>query len=241
MRRIDFLRKSVRLMSLGVMTPFLNACAKDNPEPNTTTSSTDCVASPAETAGPYPYDLSAVSKIFRKDIAEDKTGTPLGLTFSVVNVNNNCAPIENARVDIWHIDKDGYYSEYSEPGYLGTQNHVGETFLRGIQVTDAEGKVNFTTIYPGWYSGRIAHIHIEIFVNSVRKATTQMAFPDAVNQEVYNTSLYSAHGQNSSVASNAADMVFGDSATDLEHELCAITPNSATGGYDATLTVRVSL
>lgn len=251
MKRKDFIKKSAGLSLLAA----LAACARETVNPadatststtaggNTPSTATDgtCVASPAETAGPYPYDLSGVSKIFRSDITEGKTGVPLALTLTVVNVNNSCSPVENARIDIWHCDKDGYYSEYVEPGYFGTKDYKGQTFLRGIQLTDSSGQVHFSTIYPGWYSGRIAHIHIEVFIGSALKLTTQLAFPDDVNQAVYETDLYKTHGQNTSVANNAADLVFGDSHTDLEHEICTIAANAATGGYDASLTVGVKL
>ena len=207
----------------------------DSTSTGSTTTSTDCSATPSETAGPYPYDLSSNSAIFRTDITEGKTGIPLTLTLTIVNSNNSCAVISGARVDIWHCDKDGYYSEYSEPGYLGTQDNTGKTFLRGIQLTDTNGQVKFTTIYPGWYTGRVTHIHMEIFVNSVLKLTSQVAFPDSLNTTVYNTSLYSAHGQNSIV--NSKDQVFSDS---YSSELVTISGDT-TNGYSATFKVGVPL
>ena len=39
---------------------------------------------------------------------------------------------------------------------------ASQTFLRGIQTTNANGEVVFTTIYPGWYQGRATHIHVEV-------------------------------------------------------------------------------
>src|SRR5260221_4151304 len=199
------------------------------------TTSTSCSSTPSETAGPYPYDLSSNSAIFRTDIKEGKSGLPLSLTLTIVNSNNSCAVISGARVDIWHCDKDGYYSEYSEPGYLGTQDNTGKTFLRGIQLTDSNGQVKFTTIYPGWYTGRVTHIHVEVFVNSVLKQTTQVAFPDSLNTTIYGTSLYSAHGQNS--ITNSTDQVFSDS---YSSELITITGDT-TNGYAATFKVGVPL
>ncbi len=201
----------------------------------TGTGTTGCIDTPSETAGPYPYDLSSNSAMFRSDITEGKTGIPLALTLTIVNANNNCSVIENARVDIWHCDKDGYYSEYEEPGYLGTQDNTGQTFLRGIQLSDSNGQVRFNTIYPGWYSGRVTHIHVQVYINSVLKLTTQIAFPDSLNTTVYDTSLYSAHGQNSSVANNAADMVFSDS---VNSELVTISGDTA-NGYAASFQVGV--
>lgn len=198
-----------------------------------TTTSTDCSATPSETAGPYPYDLSKNSAIFRTDITEGKTGIPLSLTLTIVNSNDDCAVIPDARVDIWHCDKDGYYSEYDESGYLGEEDNTGKTFLRGIQLADSTGQVKFTTIYPGWYSGRVTHIHVEIFIDSVLKLTTQLAFPDSLNTTIYNTSLYSAHGQNS--VTNSKDQVFSDS---YNSELVTISGDT-TNGYAATFKVGV--
>src|SRR5258708_6748063 len=71
-----------------------------------------CILIPQETAGPYPFDLSGNAAMFRQDITEGNPGTPLNLTLTIVNVNNSCSPITNARVDIWHCNKDGYYSEF---------------------------------------------------------------------------------------------------------------------------------
>lgn len=227
---------------------LIDACKKDSSgsgSTDSTTSGTDstgtgtgttgCQTSPSETAGPYPYDLSGNSSMFRVDITEGKTGLPLGLTLTIVNANNNCSPIEGARVDIWHCDSDGYYSEYTEPGYLGTQDNTGKTFLRGIQVSDSNGQVKFTTIYPGWYTGRATHIHLQVYINSTLKLTTQLAFPDSLNTTVYGTSDYSAHGQNTSVANNAADMVFSDS---VSSELVTISGDT-TNGYTASFQVGV--
>ena len=202
---------------------------------STSTSSSSCIATPSETAGPYPYDLSSDSAIYRTNITEGKTGIPLSLTLTVVNSNADCAVLSNARVDIWHCDKDGYYSEYSEPGYLGTQDNTGKTFLRGIQLTDSIGQAKFTTIYPGWYTGRVTHIHLEIYVNSVLKLTTQLCFPDSLNTTVYNTSLYSAHGQNT--ITNSSDQVFSDG---YSTELVTISGDT-TNGYTATFKVGVPL
>ncbi len=202
---------------------------------STGTTSTTCTATPSETAGPYPYDLSSDSAIYRTDITEGKTGVPLSLALTVVNSNADCAVLSNARVDIWHCDKDGYYSEYSEPGYLGTEDNTGKTFLRGIQLTDSNGQVKFTTIYPGWYTGRVTHIHLEIYISSVLKLTTQLCFPDSLNTTVYQTSLYSAHGENT--ITNSTDQVFSDG---YSTELVSISGDT-TNGYTATFKVGVPI
>jgi protocatechuate 3,4-dioxygenase beta subunit len=235
------------LSAAALPSVIIAACRKSTSNSSGSSSSTDstgtssssdaaaCAATPAETAGPYPYDLSGDTAMYRSDITEGKTGVPLSLTLTIVNSNNDCAVISGARVDIWHCDKDGYYSEYDEPGYLGTEDYRGDTFLRGIQVTNSNGQVKFITIYPGWYTGRVTHIHLEIFVNSVLKLTTQLAFPDAITTAVYNSSLYSAHGQNT--LTNETDSILEDS---YESELVTISGDT-TNGYAATFKVGVPL
>lgn len=194
----------------------------------------DCVIIPQETAGPFPMDLSNDSSKFRQAIQEDRVGVPVKVILSVVNVNDNCKPIANARVDLWHNDKNGDYSGFSQ------FNTAGETWCRGIQLTDAQGQVTFTTIYPGWYPGRTTHMHFEVFIGSSLKATSQLAFPDALNQEVYanNASIYTK-GQNTSVANNMADSIFANPAGALERQLVSVVADGD-GGYVAGLVVPIA-
>jgi len=202
-----------------------------------TTTDGSCTATVSETDGPYPLYNSRGSSIQRVDITDGKTGIPLSMALTICNVNDSCNVVSNARVDIWHCDKDGYYSGYSNSGYLGTQDNTSAVFCRGLQYSDSNGVVKYTTIYPGWYTGRITHIHAQIYVNSVLKLTTQIAFPDAITKAVYATSLYSAHGQNSSVSSFSADNVFSDGTST---EMATVTANASTGGYDLTHTIYIS-
>jgi len=162
--------------------------------------------------------------------AEGRSGLPLALTLAVVNVAKSCAALSNASVEIWQCDASGNYSEYAQPGYNG----VGQTFLRGLQTTDAAGRVTFKTIYPGWYQGRATHIHVQVFVNGSGIKTTQIAFPEDVTSVVYGTGVYASHGQNST--SNSGDMVFAD-GTQYEMATLAGDPSS---GYSATLTIGVT-
>ena len=219
--------------------PLIASCKKETTGDGGDTGSGEsgsCTVSPTETDGPYPLYNSRGSSIQRVDITDGKTGVPLNITIIVRDTNNNCNVLANARVDIWHCDKDGYYSGYTNTGYLGTQNNSALVFCRGLQYSDTNGEVKFTSIYPGWYPGRITHIHAQVYVNSTLKLTTQIAFPDAINTAVYNTSLYSAHGQNTSITNNASDSIFRDS---LSSELATVTAN-ASGGYDLTHTIYVA-
>ena len=195
----------------------------------------DCVLIPQETEGPYPLDLSGDATKFRKDITEGRPGVPLRLVLTLVNINDACVPIPNARVDIWHTDKEGVYSGFNQPG----ANTIGETFMRGIQISDANGRVEFNTIYPGWYPGRITHIHFQVFLNNVLSATSQMAFPEDITKQVYGTPLYATKGQNTSVESNAADNVFASPASALQYEMLSVLLDLSSGGYIGRMAIGV--
>jgi protocatechuate 3,4-dioxygenase beta subunit len=203
----------------------------DTTDTTTTEADGSCTLIPEETQGPYPLDLSANSEYFRSDITEGKTGIPLTLKLRLVNVGLECAPIANARVDIWHCDKDGVYSGYSQPGV----DTVGETFCRGIQLSDARGVVAFQTIYPGWYSGRITHIHFQVYLNSGLVATSQVAFPQDITASVYDSDLYDEHGQNTSVTSFASDNVFSDGT---QYQMATVT-GDINNGFAAELVVGI--
>ena len=209
----------------------------------TTAASTtgSCVLTPTETEGPYPYVGGELTNpLNRTDVTEStQTGVPLTLNFVVVNTNDNCNVVSGARVDIWHCNKDGYYSGYaSQPGILGTQSYVGKTWLRGYQLSDTSGVAKFTTIYPGWYSGRATHVHIEVYVSGVLKKTGQVAFSQAITNLVYASSLYTGLGTNPTT--NSSDSVFGDSATDLSNETLSLT-GSVAAGYAGSYTIGIAL
>jgi protocatechuate 3,4-dioxygenase beta subunit len=231
-------KKFLKSMLAGaVAVPLvIDACKKsDTAATDSGSASGSCKVTNTETDGPYPLYNSRGSAIQRVNITDGKTGTPLNIAITIKNVNNSCAVLANAVVDIWHCDKDGYYSGYTNSGYLGTQNNSALVFCRGRQISDSNGLVQFTSIYPGWYTGRVTHIHVQIYVGTSLKLTTQIAFPDAINTAVYNTSLYSAHGQNS-ITNNTDNTVFSDGYT---NELATVTANSS-GGYDLTHTIYVA-
>jgi protocatechuate 3,4-dioxygenase beta subunit len=253
MERKKFIREGVGgLIGLATIVPILDACKKNDIAATngsgTTTGSTSgsCIVSPTETEGPYPYPggeltnpLQRVIITSNADGSNTQTGVPLGLTFTVVNTNSSCAAVTGARVDIWHCNKDGYYSGYAnQPGINGTQSYTGAVFLRGYQTSDADGKVQFTTIYPGWYAGRATHIHFEVYVNNIVKKTGQVTFLETISDAVHVSTLYAAHGVNTT--RNASDSVFGDSATDLANEIMVLT-GSIAAGYTGTYTIGLAL
>ncbi len=153
MERKIFLKRSFGL--IGISAIAIDACKKEAGGTTSTTgtdtgsSSDSCIVSPTEVEGPYPYpDGGEISNpLQRADVTGGQTGVALTLTLTVVNANDSCAIVENARVDIWHCNKDGYYSGYAnQTGLLGTKNYTGETWLRGYQLTGANGQVTFNTI-----------------------------------------------------------------------------------------------
>jgi protocatechuate 3,4-dioxygenase beta subunit len=198
----------------------------------TTGSSAACAVTATETAGPYPDILGMLSNpaFNRRDVTEGKAGTPLTLALTIVNANSSCSPVSGAAVEIWQCDAAGNYSEYSQPGFNG----VGQTFLRGVQTTDASGLVTFATIYPGWYGGRATHIHVEVYVNGRSVKVTQVAFPETISSSVYASGVYAAKGQNTT--SNAFDNVFSDGTST---EMATVT-GSVAAGFTATLRIVVS-
>jgi len=181
-----------------------------------------CWITPQETEGPFYFDPALV----RRDITAGKTGIPLQLAVTVID--SNCNPLPNVLVDVWHADKDGRYSGYSQPG----GNTVGQTFLRGTQVSDASGLVTFDTIYPGWYQGRATHIHFKARITSTTYITSQFAFPEAVNSAAYATPLYT---RGASPTSNAADMVFQSSTP----QYLTLDVAGTTSAYTGTFTIGV--
>jgi protocatechuate 3,4-dioxygenase beta subunit len=156
--------------------------------------SSSCTLTPETTEGPYYFDVDSI----RGDIRDDREGTTLKLAVRVRDAES-CEPIRNAVVDIWHCDAEGAYSGFQSES---------RTFLRGAQVTDGEGVVEFTTIYPGWYPGRTVHVHAKVHLDRTTVLTTQLFFDDAVSAEVYERAPYSNRGERTDV--NTGDGIFDE-------------------------------
>ena len=205
-----------------------------------------CHEIPEETAGPFPDTMGMLGDpaFHRSDIREGRVGIGLRLTLTIVDVGNGCAPISGAQVEIWHCDAAGIYSEYANSMNAGSAT---TTYLRGVQVTDAAGTVTFTTIYPGWYSPRATHIHVQVYSGTVLKKTTQIGFPDATNAVIYTpSSLFTAlYMKGPNPTTNDTDPVFGNAAgtgTDGGghlYQIAAITGDPP-NGYVATLPIGVT-
>ncbi|MCB2204580.1 T9SS type A sorting domain-containing protein [bacterium] len=190
-----------------------------------------CWLTPETTEGPYYFDPGLLRSDIRLDTQNNvlHDGLPLDLTISVVNVS--CQPVAGVLVDIWHANRGGLYSGYVQP----QGNTTNQNFLRGTQVTDEQGNCRFETIYPGWYPGRTTHIHFKVRLSSMAYVTSQFAFEDAVNADVYDTALYADRGQNTTT--NASDGVFRDATP--EHLLAEVEPDPVSGGYRGTYTIGI--
>lgn len=147
-----------------------------------------CTITPTEVPGPFPLDLSENTTFFRQDVRETQTGVRLNLKLRIMGVED-CAPMQNFRVNIWHCNNVGLYSGYSQQN---NQGQAGLTYLRGYQMTDANGEVDFITIFPGWYNGRICHIHFQVYIDSQNAAISQLAFDTTAKNAIYaaNPTLY---------------------------------------------------
>jgi protocatechuate 3,4-dioxygenase beta subunit len=189
-----------------------------------------CAVTPEETEGPYWVD----ERLARSDVTVDpsdgsvKPGIPLRLDLAVLRADADCAPAAGVQVDVWHCDAGGLYSDEA------ANNTVGKKFLRGYQVADSAGAVQFTTIYPGWYSGRTVHIHFRVraFDSSTTTYdfTSQLFFDDAVSDQVLAQSPYNTRGARDTT--NATDNIYR-AATLLT--LMA----DGSGGYVGTFTVAL--
>ncbi|WP_371767702.1 intradiol ring-cleavage dioxygenase [Massilia sp.] len=222
---------------------------------SSTTTNGTCSVIPEETGGPYPGDGTnsngngianalALSGIVRSDIrtsvspgSKTAAGIPTTLKLQIVNVGASCASAAGAAVYLWHCDRDGNYSMYAS-------GLTSENYLRGVQEADSTGTVTFTTIFPGCYSGRMPHIHFEVYPSLAkatsaanRVKTSQFTFPMATLNEAYATTAYSASSRNLASMSYATDNVFSD-GTSLQ---MASVSGDPVNGYVVTLTIGVSL
>jgi protocatechuate 3,4-dioxygenase beta subunit len=164
-----------------------------------------CRLTPSTKQGPYYFETETL----RSDIREDRQGVRLRLAIKLQD-GETCSPLDDAVVEIWHCDAGGLYSgaetESREVLSKGGKVQVrpGTTFtdlkpsdrsryLRGAQVTDSDGIVRFTTIWPGWYPGRTVHIHVMVVVGGTRALCTELMFDEAFNREVLARPPYRGH------------------------------------------------
>ena len=207
-----------------------------------TTAAAACLTPPEETAGPFPADgtndngegeeanVLDDAEAMRSNITASldgsgvQPGVPFTLNVAVMDAATGCVPMPGAAVYVWHANRDGAYSVYNvgmNPG------HSGDSYLRGVQIADAEGNLSFTTILPGRYSGRASHIHFTVFTDATlanRLLTSQMAFDDAQADAWY----AAADGYATSVGGshNSQDNIFADG---VDEQMLTITGDVSTG------------
>jgi protocatechuate 3,4-dioxygenase beta subunit len=217
------------------------------------------VLTPEQTEGPYYIATNLV----RSDITESRPGVPLQLALTVQRATT-CQPMSGATVEIWHCDALGEYSGFAAaqpmaqgeaPGSRsgtppakpsgpppsgagapgGQQQPVNELrFLRGGQVSGADGRVSFQTIYPGWYTGRTVHIHVKVHAGGQEVHTGQLYFDDAISNAVYaQQQPYTQHAGRDTT--NATDSIFRDGG---QQSLLNLTQSGASYSAIQTLVVQ---
>jgi protocatechuate 3,4-dioxygenase beta subunit len=208
---------------------------------STTGSSTSCTVTPEGEEGPYFVDDSATG-FNRSDIRSNldgsntQSGIPLTLSIYVYDSENSCAAMSNVQVDIWHCSASGIYSAED------VESTTGETWLRGYQLTDANGLVILVTIIPGWYSGRTTHIHLRLrstydSTSTGGTNTTQLFFPqDTIDTISTTISPYSAEGTNPTT--NATDHVF---TGEVDGANVLTLSGDTTNGYTATAKINLPI
>lgn len=194
-----------------------------------------CVVSPEMTEGPYYLDVNLNRSDIRTDSAtgETKEGATLTLLLSVSQVGGTgCTPLSGATVEIWHCDALGQYSGVSDPGF----DTRAQNWLRGYQVTDAGGSVQFTTIYPGWYQGRAVHIHFKVTATGtdgeIYEFTSQLFFDEALTDTVHAQEPYAGKGYRTVL--NDQDGIYADGGDQLMITAAASADGYA-GSYDVGL------
>jgi protocatechuate 3,4-dioxygenase beta subunit len=182
--------------------------------------------SPEMVEGPY----FSTGGQHRADLKEDRQGRNLELTIAVVDAASD-EPLSGIDVEIWHCDATGHYSGYEEDpdappsdisnGQVATNE---DTFLRGRLTTDADGSVTFKTIVPGWYALRTPHIHLKFIEAGVCNTTTQLFFPEALIQELLQTTDYARSGEQDTF--NRTDPVIATTPGDIESLWIDLTDGS---------------
>lgn len=242
-----FTRREVIALFGAVGATWLVGCATDSggsASPTATggsavaTSGTDttvgCVVRPEMTEGPYFVDDQLERSDIRTDptTGETRSGVPLLLSLNILQIANNaCTPLAGAIVDLWHCDAQGIYSDVAE------QNTSGQKFLRGYQVSDENGNVAFTTIFPGWYTGRTVHVHVKIRTDESDTAyefTSQFYVDDSITDTILALQGYRENGTRDTT--NATDMHYANGGDQMLLPLTTIEE-----GYAATFDIALDL
>lgn len=171
--------------------------------------SRECVVRPQQVEGPFFVDTG----LNRPDIRSDPKsgavtpGVQVRLTFRVTRVDGaSCLPLPGAKVDLWHCDAQGLYSDATS----WQPSTAGQQFLRGYQITDRKGVANFTTIFPGWYPNRTVHMHFKIRADTEARRskvfTSQIYFSDELADAIHALHPYATRGPRK--VRNNRDVIF---------------------------------
>jgi protocatechuate 3,4-dioxygenase beta subunit len=222
-------RRAFGLAGAAGATYLFSRIGSPLPDAEADAAAPSCILTPAKTEGPYFVD----ERLKRSDIRIDpvdgtvQPGVPLALKFVVVSADGDCAPIPGAQVDVWHANPSGLYSDEAQNGTSGHK------YLRGYQLTGADGAAKFVTVFPGWYSGRAIHIHFKIRKDAF-EFTSQLFFDESTIASVMAKSAYSSRGTPDT--DNSEDNIYGSDGSELTVALAS----DGNGGLTGTFTVGLS-
>lgn len=207
-----------------------------------------CLVVPGESAGAYPADGSdsanvlANAAVFRHDIRSDfggdntQDGVPLQLDLTLLDADG-CAPLVGAAVYVWHCNAAGAYSAYAG---LHQADHRSASFLRGVQISDGDGRLSFATIYPGRHAGRATHIYARVYrddsLNQVL-LTTQLALDEDTSEAVYASRVSYEDSAATPATDHTQDEAFGDGDQAQRLSLA----DDGAGGYVGRLSAALSV
>lgn len=236
-----FKRREVLGFIGGTVAVSLAGCSRGLSKPNTSqelAANPTCVIKPQQTEGPYFVEERLNRSDIRSDPADGSVqpGVPLQVVFRVSQVGDrSCTPLKGAIVDVWHCNALGVYSDVSDPNF----NTVGKKFLRGYQVTDAQGMAQFVTIYPGWYQGRTVHVHFKIRTAATSEPsyefTSQLYFDDTLSDRIHAQAPYADKGQGA--IKNNQDGIFRRGGG--EQLILQLTPEGK--GYIGTFDIGLAI
>jgi protocatechuate 3,4-dioxygenase beta subunit len=194
-----------------------------------------CLLVASTTRGP----CTTATDLAREDVSEGWSGLPVRLALRVVDTS--CAPLAGATVKIWHTNLEGSYSGQTPNNgvCLQEQAYSAANFMRGTQVTDANGIAYFDTCFPGWYMGRAIHIHFQIEVGNASTIVSQLFFPDSITEGIFASHPeYSSFGQPDT--SNASDNIAGGLSSAEQGRLIFEVAQMTDGAMLASKTVAVT-
>jgi protocatechuate 3,4-dioxygenase beta subunit len=229
MKRKTFLRSLGLASGAIISAPLVAAAAASELSLSPAVGQGGCTLIPSETPGPFPLDLSDNTFFFRQDITEGRPGIRVIQRMRVVGVDN-CQPMPNLRVNFWACDVNGDYSGYS------AFDSEGQTYMRGYQITDDNGDVEFISILPGWYPGRVVHMHFQVHLSTSFAAVSQFTWPHQAAVDIA-TNNPTIHTQGPDPMTPEVDGAFNDG---YEHQLATLVWDEELQSYVSDIEVAVA-